>query len=83
MAARRGWHTWGLQPHRVETAKFSTDPQLEAEPRETRVARVTAMRWSMWPIRSQPCRRAKSAQQIAEGPRYKREICLLAFFHFP
>jgi transposase len=26
----RIWRAWGLQPHRVETFKFSTDPQLEA-----------------------------------------------------
>jgi transposase len=25
------WRTWGLQPHRVESFKFSTDPELEAK----------------------------------------------------
>ena len=25
----RIWRKWGIQPHRVETFKFSTDPQLE------------------------------------------------------
>jgi len=30
----RIWRTWGLQPHRVETFKFSTDPQLEAKVRD-------------------------------------------------
>jgi hypothetical protein len=24
------WRNWGLQPHRVESFKFSTDPELEA-----------------------------------------------------
>ena len=28
------WRDWGLQPHRVETFKFSTDPQLEAKIRD-------------------------------------------------
>jgi transposase len=30
----RIWRAWGLQPHRVETFKFSTDPQLEAKVRD-------------------------------------------------
>jgi transposase len=30
----RIWRGWGLQPHRVETFKFSTDPQLEAKVRD-------------------------------------------------
>ncbi|WP_413775601.1 IS630 family transposase [Micromonospora sp. RTGN7] len=30
----RIWRGWGLQPHRVETFKFSTDPQLEAQIRD-------------------------------------------------
>jgi transposase len=30
----RIWRAWGLQPHRVETFKFSTDPQLEAKIRD-------------------------------------------------
>jgi transposase len=30
----RIWRDWGLQPHRVETFKFSTDPQLEAKVRD-------------------------------------------------
>lgn len=30
----RIWRDWGLQPHRVETFKFSTDPQLEAKIRD-------------------------------------------------
>ena len=30
----RIWRDWGLQPHRTETFKFSTDPQLEAEIRD-------------------------------------------------
>ena len=25
------WRNWGLQPHRVESFKFSTDPELEAK----------------------------------------------------
>ena len=28
------WQTWGLQPWRAETFKFSTDPQLEAKIRD-------------------------------------------------
>jgi transposase len=30
----RVWRRWGLQPHRSETFKFSTDPQLEAKIRD-------------------------------------------------
>ena len=30
----RIWRSWGLQPHRSETFKFSTDPQLEAKIRD-------------------------------------------------
>jgi transposase len=30
----RIWRDWGLQPHRVETFKFSTDPQLEGKIRD-------------------------------------------------
>jgi transposase len=30
----RVWRKWGLQPHRSETFKFSTDPQLEAKIRD-------------------------------------------------
>jgi transposase len=30
----RIWRDWGLQPHRIETFKFSTDPQLEAKIRD-------------------------------------------------
>jgi transposase len=30
----RAWRKWGLQPHRSETFKFSTDPQLEAKIRD-------------------------------------------------
>ncbi|GLZ01278.1 hypothetical protein Acsp02_85290 [Actinoplanes sp. NBRC 103695] len=30
----RIWRDWGLQPHRAETFKFSTDPQLEAKIRD-------------------------------------------------
>ena len=30
----RTWRKWGIQPHRLETFKFSTDPQLEAKIRD-------------------------------------------------
>ena len=30
----RIWREWGLRPHRAETFKFSTDPQLEARIRD-------------------------------------------------
>jgi transposase len=30
----RIWRAWGLQPHRAQTFKFSTDPQLEAKIRD-------------------------------------------------
>ena len=30
----RAWRKWGIQPHRLETFKFSTDPQLEAKIRD-------------------------------------------------
>ena len=30
----RIWRKWGIQPHRIETFKFSTDPQLEAKIRD-------------------------------------------------
>jgi transposase len=30
----RIWRKWGLQPHRIETFKFSTDPQLEPKIRD-------------------------------------------------
>ena len=30
----RIWREWNLQPHRVETFKFSTDPELEAKVRD-------------------------------------------------
>ena len=30
----RIWRKWGIQPHRVETFKFSTDPELEAKIRD-------------------------------------------------
>jgi hypothetical protein len=32
--AVRIWRAWDLQPHPVETFKFSTDPQLEAKIRD-------------------------------------------------
>ena len=32
----RIWRKWNIQPHRVETFKFSTDPQLEAKLRDVR-----------------------------------------------
>jgi hypothetical protein len=28
------WRDWALQPHRVETFKFTTDPQLDAKVRD-------------------------------------------------
>lgn len=33
-SAARIWRKWNIQPHRVETFKFSTDPQLEAKLRD-------------------------------------------------
>ena len=30
----RIWRKWHLQPHRIETFKFSTDPELEAKIRD-------------------------------------------------
>ena len=30
----RTWRKWGIQPHRLETFKFSTDPELEAKIRD-------------------------------------------------
>jgi len=30
----RIWRDWGLQPHRVESFEFSTDPQLQAKVRD-------------------------------------------------
>jgi transposase len=30
----RIWRKWGIQPHRVESFKFSTDPELEAKVRD-------------------------------------------------
>jgi len=30
----RIWRKWGIQPHRLETFKFSTDPELEAKVRD-------------------------------------------------
>jgi transposase len=30
----RIWRRWGIQPHRLETFKFSTDPELEAKIRD-------------------------------------------------
>jgi len=30
----RIWRKWGIQPHRIETFKFSTDPQLETKLRD-------------------------------------------------
>src|SRR3954451_9928148 len=30
----RIWRAWDLQPHRVETVTFATDPQLEAKIRD-------------------------------------------------
>jgi transposase len=30
----RIWRKWGIQPHRIETFKFSTDPELEAKLRD-------------------------------------------------
>ena len=30
----RVWRKWGIQPHRLETFKFSTGPQLEAKIRD-------------------------------------------------
>src|SRR3979490_2647628 len=32
----RIWRKWNIQPHRVETFKFSTDPELEAKLRDVR-----------------------------------------------
>lgn len=33
-AVAKVWRKWGLQPHRVETFKFSTDPELESKIRD-------------------------------------------------
>ena len=30
----RIWRKWGIAPHRIETFKFSTDPELEAKIRD-------------------------------------------------
>jgi hypothetical protein len=30
----RIWRKWHIQPHRIETFKFSTDPELEAKIRD-------------------------------------------------
>ncbi len=30
----RIWRKWDIQPHRIETFKFSTDPELEAKIRD-------------------------------------------------
>jgi hypothetical protein len=30
----RIWRRWGIQPHRIETFKFSTDPELEFKIRD-------------------------------------------------
>ncbi len=30
----RIWRKWGIRPHRIETFKFSTDPELEAKVRD-------------------------------------------------
>ena len=30
----RIWRKWKIQPHRIETFKFSTDPELEAKVRD-------------------------------------------------
>lgn len=30
----RLWRKWNIQPHRIETFKFSTDPELEAKIRD-------------------------------------------------
>ena len=30
----RIWRKWGIQPHRIETFKFSTDPEMEAKIRD-------------------------------------------------
>jgi transposase len=43
----RIWRDWGLQPHRAETFKFSTDPQLEAKIRGVVVVCVVPLRWLM------------------------------------
>ena len=34
MAVSRIWHAFGLQPHRVETFKLSTDPQFVEKVRD-------------------------------------------------
>jgi transposase len=33
-AVAKVWRKWGLQPHRIETFKFSTDPELESKIRD-------------------------------------------------
>lgn len=30
----QAWRRWNIQPHRIETFKFSTDPELEAKIRD-------------------------------------------------
>jgi hypothetical protein len=35
------WRTWYLQPWRVETFKFSTDPELEAKVRDVRTSTLS------------------------------------------
>lgn len=44
----RIWRTWGPRPHRAETFKFSTDPQLEAKVRDV-VATTSAANRSAGP----------------------------------
>ena len=34
LAARRNWRAFGLQPHRLETFKLSTDPDFVAKVRD-------------------------------------------------
>jgi hypothetical protein len=43
----RIWRKWHLQPHRIETFKFSTDPELEAKIRDV-VGLYLAPRTTRW-----------------------------------
>jgi transposase len=45
----RIWRKWNIQPHRVETFKFSTDPQLESKIRDVVGLTSTRPRARWWP----------------------------------
>lgn len=62
----RIWRRWDIQPHRVETFKFSTDPRLEANIQRQEVSLVAPIRCLC--IRDMLCQASGRPQQEDRRP---------------